>query len=121
MGEGGIIFPPLFLHAERYSFCMQEKKNSKTQTMKGKKSYLARRRWCIAGLAASLVVLRWRCHGSRMAAPNSNVTVSNGGERGSCSSILLLFFYCVSFSFCSDLDDVSFQDPTSSSVSIVFP
>jgi len=25
----GIIFPPLFLHAERYSFCMQERKGSK--------------------------------------------------------------------------------------------
>jgi hypothetical protein len=98
---------------------MQEKKNSKTQTMKGKKSYLARRRWCIAGLAASLAVL-W-CRGSRMAAPNSNITVSNGGERGSCSSVLLLFFCCVSFFFCSDLDDVSFQDPTLSGVSIVFP
>jgi hypothetical protein len=30
------------------------------------------------------------------------------------SSVLLLFFCCVSFSLCSGLGDVSFQDPTSS-------
>jgi hypothetical protein len=28
------------------------------------------------------------------------------------SFVLLLFFYCVSFSLCSGLGDVSFQDPT---------
>jgi hypothetical protein len=31
-----------------------------TQIMKGKKSYLACRRWGGAGLAASLAALRWR-------------------------------------------------------------
>jgi len=40
--RGGIISPPLLLvHVERYSFCMQEKKTTKTQTMRGKKSYPA--------------------------------------------------------------------------------
>jgi len=38
-------------------------------TMKGKRNYLARRRRCVAGLSAFLVVLRWwRCRGSRTAA-----------------------------------------------------
>jgi len=59
-GGGGNYFPSP-LPACRTLFILHAgKKNSKTQTMKGKKSYLARRRWCIAGLAASLAVLRWR-------------------------------------------------------------
>ena len=37
------------------------------------------------------------------------------------SSVLFLFFFYVSFSFCSDLDGLSFQDPTLSGVSIIFP
>jgi len=37
-----------------------KKKMQETQIMKGKKSYLACRRWGCAGLAASLAALRWR-------------------------------------------------------------
>ena len=35
---------------------------------------------------------RWRCHGSRTAAPSSDAAVSSGGERDSSSSPLLYFF-----------------------------
>ena len=34
---------------------------------------------------------RWRCRGSRTAAPRSGAAVSSGGERDSCSSLLLRF------------------------------
>jgi hypothetical protein len=33
---------------------------TKVQTIRGEKSYLAWRRWCVAGLAALLAVLWWR-------------------------------------------------------------
>jgi len=43
------------------SFCMQEEMKPRIKYRRqGKKSYLARRRWCVAGLAVSLAVLRWR-------------------------------------------------------------
>ena len=57
--SGGNYFPPPLLHAECCSFCMQGK-TTKAQIIRGEKSYLARRRWCVAGLAALLAVLRWR-------------------------------------------------------------
>jgi hypothetical protein len=34
---------------------------------------------------------RWRCHGSRTTAQSSGAVVSSGGERDSCSSLLLRF------------------------------
>ena len=56
-GGRGNYFPSL-LPACRTLFILHagEKKHSKTPTMKGKKSYLAQRRRCVAGLAASLAV-----------------------------------------------------------------
>ena len=61
-GGGDYFPPPILMHAELYSFCMQEEMKQKTKEKKwrGKKSYLARRRRCLAGLTASLAVLRWR-------------------------------------------------------------
>jgi len=42
---------------------------------------------------------RWQCRCSRTAAPNSDVTVSSDGERGSCSSLLLCFLSSSSDTF----------------------
>jgi len=42
---------------------------------------------------------RWRCCGSRMAAPSSGAAVSSGGERDSCSSLLWLLFLFFLFLF----------------------
>jgi len=42
---------------------------------------------------------RWRCRGSRTAAPSSGAAVSSGGERDSCSSLLWLLFLFFLFLF----------------------
>ena len=57
--RGGIIFPlPSCMQNAVRSACRG--KTTKVQTIRGEKSYLAWRRWCVAGLAALLAVLRWR-------------------------------------------------------------
>ena len=65
--SGGNYFPPPLLHAERCG------KTTKVQTIRGEKSYLAWRRWCVAGLAASLAVLRWR--------PVAGLWLTGGGSK----------------------------------------
>jgi len=57
--SGGNYFPPSPL-ACRTLFVLHAGEKTKVQTIRGEKSYLAWRRWCVAGLAASLAVLRWR-------------------------------------------------------------
>ena len=65
IASGGVnYFPPPLLHAEHCSFCMQGR-TTKAQTIRGEKSYLAWKRWCVAGLAASLEVLRLTGGGSK--------------------------------------------------------
>ena len=62
-GEGNYFPPPILLHAERYLIFVLHARETYTENevkVEGKKSYLARRTWCLAGLAASLAVLRWR-------------------------------------------------------------
>jgi hypothetical protein len=84
------------------SFCMQEEMKPRIKYMRqGKKSYLARRRRCVAGLAASLAVLgggRWRCRGSRTAAP-SNGAVVQAAERERFLPLPLSSGFFVFFSF----------------------
>jgi len=80
------------LHAERYSFCMQRRKKNKHQnkgggriTWRGGGDGLLigmLRWWCCGGG-------RWRCRGSRTAAPSGGAAISNGGGWGYCSSLLL--------------------------------
>jgi len=55
-GELFSPFPSYMQNAVR-SACRGK---TKVQTIRREKSYLAWRRWCVAGLAASLAVLRWR-------------------------------------------------------------
>ena len=63
--RGGIIFPlSSCMHNAVRSACREEK-NTKAQTIRGEKSYLAWKRWCVAGLAASLEVLRLTGGGSK--------------------------------------------------------
>jgi hypothetical protein len=57
--RGGIIFPLPSCMQNAVRFACRGK-TTKLQTIKGEKSYLAWRRWCVAGLVASLAVLRWR-------------------------------------------------------------
>ena len=90
--RGGIILPP--------SSCMQnECSASRKKTQTTKKKGEEKCTWCRGGGALLVGLLRWRrcgggrwrCRCSRTAAPSNNVTVSSGGERGSCSSLLLRF------------------------------
>ena len=83
--QGGNYFPPPLLHAERCSFCMHAgKRTTKMQTIRGRKVT-----WCGGGGALLSGLLhwcccgggRWRCRGSRTAAPSGVAAVSNGRER----------------------------------------
>jgi len=63
-----------------------------TYATKLSKSGGARRStWRGGGGALLVQLLRWRCRGSRTATPSSGAAVSSGGERDSCSSLLLRF------------------------------
>ena len=61
-GEGELFSPfhPPACRTKYRSACRRKWSRRRKKKMKGKKSYLARRRWCLAGLTASLAVLRWR-------------------------------------------------------------
>jgi len=66
----------------------------------GRKSYLARRRRCVAGLAASLAVLRWRpvvVSWLTDGGSEQRCCCSSGGEREISSSSPLLWFFCFFF------------------------
>jgi len=106
-------YSPLLLHAERYSFCMQEKKQPK------RKQWGGRRVTWHGGDDALLVCLlrwrccgggRWQCHGSQTAAPSSGAAVSSGGEWDSSS--LFLHFLSSSFIFQPLSSQFVFKFPT---------
>jgi hypothetical protein len=85
-----VFLPSLLLFALLYCFChlasllLLPNGGSNMKVGSALLFWLLRWRCCGGG--------RWRCRGSRTAAPNSNAAVSSGGERGSSASPLLYFF-----------------------------
>jgi hypothetical protein len=79
------------------SFYMQEEMKPRIKYRRqGKKSYLARRRRCVAGLAVSLAVLRWRPVAVSWLTDGGSkqrCCCSSGGEREISSSSPLLWFF----------------------------
>ena len=73
--SGGELFSPS-PPACRTLFVLHAGENHESTTIRGEKSYLAWRRWCVAGLAASLVVLRWR--------PVAVLWLTGGGSKQRC-------------------------------------
>ena len=111
-GGGDYFPPPILLHAGgSYATKLSKSGGARRGTWRGGGSDLPVRllRWRFCGGG------RWRCHGSRTTAQSSGAAVSSGGERDSCSSLLLRFltllrllflfflflFMCVFFNSCS--------------------
>jgi len=88
MGGGDYFPPPILLQVGgSYATKLSKSGGARRGTWRGGGGDLPVRllRWRFCGGG------RWRCRGSRTAAPRSGAAVSSGGERDSCSSLLLRF------------------------------
>ena len=96
MGAGCYFPPPILLHAgETYATKLSKSGGARRGTWHGGGGDLLVRllRWRFCGGG------RWRCCGSRMAAPSSGAAVLSSEKRDSCSSLLLCFLSSSSATF----------------------